>query len=188
MNMREEALTLLKTHTKTDSLLKHAFAVEAGMRGYAKKYGADEDRWAAVGLLHDVDYEKYPEEHPLKGVEILKEAGYDQEFIKAIKGHADYTNTPRECQMAKVLYAVDEFASFIVTVALVRPTKLDGMKYKSVKKKFKTKAFAEAIDRDHLEKSVKELGEDFVEHVNLLIKALQDHESYLNEQGYSLVE
>jgi putative nucleotidyltransferase with HDIG domain len=186
--MREEALELLKKYTKSDSLIKHAFAVEAGMRAYAKKYGADEDRWAAVGLLHDVDYEMYPEEHPLKGVEILEAAGYDDAFVKAVKAHADYTGTERDSQMAKVLYAVDEFASFIVTVALVRPTKLEGMKYKSVKKKFKSKAFAEAIDRDHLEKSVEELGEDFVDHVNLLINELQNHEAYLNERGYSLVE
>jgi len=186
--MREEALTLLKKYTKSESLLKHAFAVEAGMRAYAKKYGEDEDRWAAVGLLHDIDYEMYPEEHPLKGVEILEEEGYDEEFIKAIKGHADYTDTPRDSKMAKVLYAVDEFASFIVTVALVRPTKLGGMKYKSVKKKFKTKAFAEAIDREHLEQSVKELEEDFVEHVNLLINELQTHEEFLKKEGYSLVE
>ena len=186
--MREEAFELLKEYTKSESLIKHAFAVEAGMRAYAKKYGADEDRWAAVGLLHDVDYEMYPNEHPLKGGEILKAAGYDDAFVKAIEAHADYTDTERESQMAKVLYAVDEFASFIVTVALVRPTKLEGMKYKSVKKKFKSKAFAEAIDRDHLERSVEELGEDFVEHVNLLINELQNHEAYLNEKGYSLVE
>lgn len=186
--MREKAFELLKEYTKSDSLIKHAFAVEAGMRAYAKKYGADEDRWAAVGLLHDIDYEMYPENHPLKGAEILKEAGYDDEFVKAVKSHADYTDTERDSQMAKVLYAVDEFASFIVTVALVRPTKLEGMKYKSVKKKFKSKAFAEAIDRDHLEKSVEELGEDFVEHVNLLIKELQNHEAYLKAKGYTLVD
>lgn len=186
--MREEAFELLKKYTKSESLLKHAFAVEAGMRAYAKKYGENEDRWAAVGLLHDIDYEMYPEEHPIKGVEILKDEGYDEEFVEAVKGHADYTETPRESKMAKVLYAVDEFASFIVTVALVRPTKLEGMKYKSVKKKYKSKAFAEAIDREHLMQSVEELGEDFAEHVKLLIKELQNHEEFLKKDGYSLVD
>lgn len=185
--MREKALNLLKKHTTSESLIRHAFAVEAGMIAYAKKYSKDIDRWAAVGLLHDVDYEKFPKEHPLKAVEILKEEGYDEEFITAVKGHADYTNTKRDTKLAKVLYAVDEFASFIVTVALVRPTKLEGIKYKSVKKKFKSKAFAEAIDRDHLKKSVEELGEDFIEHTNLLINALQEHEEKLNKDGFSLL-
>ncbi len=185
--MREEAFDLLKKYTKSESLLRHAFAVEAGMIAYAKKYGEDEDLWASVGILHDVDYEMYPDEHPLKGVEILKEAGYSEEFINAVKGHADYTNTKRETKMAKVLYAVDEFASFIVTVALMRPTKLEGMKYKSFNKKFKSKSFAEAIDRDHLKRAVEELGEDFSEHANLLINELQEQEKRLNKDGYSLL-
>lgn len=185
--MRKEAFELLKKYTKSESLLRHAFAVEAGMIAYAKKYGEDVDEWASVGILHDVDFELYPETHPLKGVEILTEAGYSEEFINAVKGHSDATNTKRETKMAKTLYAVDEFASFIVTVALMRPTKLEGMKYKSFNKKFKTKSFAEAIDRDHLRRAVEELGEDFMEHVNLLISELEEHEKRLNVDGYSLL-
>lgn len=185
--MRKEAFDLLKRYTKSESLIRHAFAVEAGMIAYAKKYGEDEDLWASVGILHDVDYEMYPDTHPLKGVEILQAEGYSEEFVNAVKGHADYTNTKRETKMAKTLYAVDEFASFIVTIALMRPTKLEGMKYKSVNKKFKAKAFAEAIDREHLKRSVEELGEDFIDHVNILIDGLQEHEKKLNREGYSLL-
>lgn len=186
--MREEALKLLKKYTESDSLIKHALAVEGAMIGYAKKYGEDVDRWAAVGLLHDIDYEKYPDEHPYKGVEILEAEGYDEEFIKAVKGHADYTDTERESLMAKTLYAVDEFASFIVAVALVRPTKLDGMKYKSVKKKMKSSSFAKAVDRDQIKAGAEEIGEDFREHVLLMIESLQAQEERLNAQGMSLVE
>ena len=134
MFTRKEIFELLKKYVKSESLLRHSFAVEAGMIAYAKKYGEDVDEWETVGLLHDIDFELYPGIHPLKSVDILTEAGYSEEFVNAVKGHFDDTNTKRETKMAKTLHAVDEFASFTVTVALMRPTKLEGIKYKSSKK------------------------------------------------------
>lgn len=170
--MRDEAFKLLKEYVKSESLLKHCLAVEASMIEYAKKFNQDVDRWAACGLLHDIDFEKYPDEHPLKGVEILKEKGYDDEFINAIKGHADNTNTKRETLLAKTLYAVDELSSFIIACALVRPTKLEGLKVSSVKKKLKSKAFAQAVNREVVKKGAEELGVDFQEHIQTVIDAL----------------
>ncbi|WZL73465.1 HDIG domain-containing protein [Clostridiaceae bacterium 35-E11] len=189
MITREKAFELLQKHTESKSLLKHAFAVEAGMIGYAKKYNEDEEIWAALGLLHDVDFEKYPEEHPRKGAEILREEGYPEDFVTAVLGHADYTNTPRETLMAKALYAVDELASFIVACVLVRPSKsFDDLAVKSVKKKLKDKAFARAVDRDCIQKGAEELNVDMTEHIQLLIDALKEREAILNEQGLSLID
>lgn len=175
--MRDKALKLLKEYTKTESLLKHAYAVEAGMQAYARKYGEDEEYWGVLGLIHDIDYEMYPETHPEKGLEILKENDYPDDIINAVKGHAEKDNKNRQTKISKALYAVDECASFIVTIGKVRPTRLEGMKYKSFKKKFKSKSFAEAINRDELKSSASELGEDFVDHINLLIKGLQDYKA-----------
>lgn len=188
MYEREKTLSLLKQYTETDSLLKHAYAVEASMIGYAKKWDEPVDEWAAVGLLHDIDYEKYPEEHPLKGVEILKEAGYPEPFVTAVKGHADYTNTPRETRLAKTLYAVDELSGFVVAVALVRPNGFEGMKVKSVKKKLKDKAFARAVNREEIEKGAEELGVDMTEHLQTVIDSLRNREAELNEMGDSLIK
>lgn len=189
MITREKAFELLQKHTESKSLIKHALAVEAGMIGYAKKYNEDMEIWSALGLLHDVDYEKYPEEHPCKGVEILKEEGYPEDFVTAVLGHADYTNTPRENPMAKTLYAVDELASFIVACVLVRPSKsFDDLTVKSVKKKLKDKAFARAVDRDCITKGAEELGVDMTEHIQFLIDSLREREKVLNEQGLSLIE
>jgi len=186
--MRNEAFSLLKEHVQSDSLLKHCLAVEASMIGYAKKFNEDVNRWAACGLLHDIDFEKYPEEHPLKGVEILKDKGYDYEFVTAIQGHADRTNTPRETLLAKTLYAVDELSSFVIACVLVRPTKFDGLKVSSVKKKLKTKAFAQAVDRDLVTKSAEELGVDFGEHIQTVIDSLTEAEERLNKEGLSLID
>ncbi|RLD14787.1 HAD family hydrolase [candidate division KSB1 bacterium] len=170
---RDEALAILKEYTKSESLLKHAYAVEAAMRAYAKKFGEDEELWGVVGLLHDFDYEMYPDEHPMKGSEILKEKGVSEEIRTAILGHANYTGVPRETLMAKALYAVDELSGFLVAVTLVRPTKsVSDVKVKSVKKKMKDKSFAAKVNRDEIREGAEELGIPFEEHVEFMIKAL----------------
>lgn len=171
---REFALQLLFEFTETESLRKHAYAVEAAMRAYAKKYGEDEELWGCIGLIHDFDYDKYPEEHPTKGSEILKERGISEEIRTVILGHADYTGVLRETLIAKTLSAVDELCGFITAVTLVRPTKsISEVKIKSVKKKLKDKSFAAKVNREEIRKGPEELGEDFDEHVEFVIKALK---------------
>jgi putative nucleotidyltransferase with HDIG domain len=148
---REEAFALLTEYTKNENLIKHALAVEAAMRWYARRFGEDEELWGVVGLLHDFDYERYPsaEDHPYRGAEILREKGYDEALIQTILSHADHTGVPRETLVSKSLFAVDELAGFITAVALVRPSKkVEEVKPKSVKKKMKDKAFARSVDRD----------------------------------------
>ncbi len=170
---RDEALTILKEYTKSESLLKHAYAVEAAMRAYARKFGEDEELWGIVGLLHDFDYEMYPDEHPMKGSEILKGKGVPEDIRTAILGHANYTGVPRETLMAKTLYAVDELSGFLVAVTLVRPNKsVSEVKVKSVKKKMKDKSFAAKVNRDEIREGAEELGIPFEEHVEFMIKAL----------------
>jgi len=170
---RSFALELLHEFTESESLRKHAYAVEAAMRAYAKKYGEDEDLWGSVGLIHDFDYEKHPDEHPTRGSEILKERGVSEELRTVILGHADYTGVPRETLMAKTLYAVDELCGFITAVTLVRPTKsISDVKLKSVKKKLKDKSFAAKVNREEIKKGPEELGEDFNEHVEFVVKSL----------------
>jgi predicted hydrolase (HD superfamily) len=170
---REKALELLNEYTKSDSLLKHAYAVEAAMRAYAKKYEQDEELWGSVGLIHDFDYEMYPGEHPQKGSEILAQKGISEELRKVILGHADFTGVPRESLMAKVLYAVDELCGFIIAVTLVRPNKsISEVQVKSVKKKMKDKSFAAKVNRDEIRGGAEELGVDFDEHVNFVIQSL----------------
>ncbi len=184
---RSSALELLKEHVETKRLLKHSFAVEGAMIYYAKKLNEDETRWGICGLLHDIDFEKHPDLHPNEGVKWLTDKGYDDEFVIAIKGHADY-NTKRESHMAKALYAVDELASFIVAVALVRPTKFEGLKVKSVKKKLKDKAFAAAVNRDTINLGAEGLNIEMTEHIQNVINALVEHETTLNTYGLSLVD
>ncbi len=170
---RQQALDILTEYTKNDSLLKHAYAVEAAMRAYAQKYDADEEKWAVTGLLHDFDYEMYPDEHPMKGSEILKEKGVPDEIRTAILGHADFSGVPRETLMARVLYAVDELCGFITAVTLVRPNRaLSEVKPKSVKKKMKDKSFAAKVNRDDIRKGAEELGVDFDEHVSVVANAM----------------
>lgn len=179
---RDDALKLLKEYTKSDSLLKHAFAVEQAMKSYAKKFGEDEEKWGITGLLHDFDYEKYPtaDDHPFKGAEILKEKGYPEEIIQAILGHAEYTNTKRETLMAKTLYAVDELCGFIMACGYVRPDKkISEINLKSVKKKLKDKSFARGVNREDIEKGVEELNVDKDEHINFVIKSLSEIEDIL---------
>ena len=185
---RVKAFELLKQHVNSESLIKHALAVEAAMIGYAKKTNADVAVWSVLGLLHDLDYEKYPETHPMPSADILRESGYSQEFIDAVLGHADYTNVPRVTQMAKTLYAVDELASFVVAVALVRPDKFENLEVKSVRKKMKDKAFARAVNREEIQKGADELEVDLLEHIQNVIEALQERELELNKDyGLSLL-
>ncbi len=170
---RDQALQILKEFTQSESLLKHAFAVEAAMRAYAKKFGEDEELWGAVGLLHDFDYEKYPDEHPMKGSKILEERGVDEFIRKAILGHANYTGVERDTLLAKTLYAVDELCGFLIAVTLVRPSKsISEVKVKSVKKKLKDKSFAAKVNRQEIREGAEELGVPFEEHVEFVIKAL----------------
>lgn len=170
---RDFAIELLHEFTKTDSLRKHAYAVEAAMRAYAKKYGEDEELWGCVGLIHDFDYEMYPDDHPFKGNEILKERGIEENIVTAIMGHAEFTEVARDTLMAKVLYAVDELCGFISAVTLVRPTKsVSEVKVKSVKKKLKDKRFAAKVSREEIRKGPEELGVDFDQHVEFVVKSL----------------
>ncbi|NLM48240.1 MAG: HD domain-containing protein [Epulopiscium sp.] len=185
---RDEAYELLKKYTESESLIKHALAVEAAMRGYAKKFNEDVEFWGITGLIHDLDYELYPDKHPLEGVKILEENGYPVELIEAVKGHADHTNTPRQPLLAKTLYAVDELSSFIIAYILVRPNKsFEDIQLKSIKKKLKDKAFARGVDRDIIKKGAEELGVDLDEHIMTVADALVEREKELNQMGVSLV-
>lgn len=172
---REYCLSLLKEFTKSESLRKHAYAVEACVRAYADKFGEDVDYWGNVAILHDFDYEMYPsaEDHPFKGAEILKENGFDEEFIKSILSHADYTGEPRDTLLKKTLFACDELAGFITAVTLVRPNKdLNEVKVKSVRKKMKDKAFARAVSREDILKGAENLGVEIDEHIRFCIDAM----------------
>lgn len=176
MPTREEAHSLLCKHTQNPNLRKHAYAVEAAMRLYAAKFGADPDEWGIVGLLHDLDYEKYPQapDHPTKAGEILRENGYPEPWIRAILSHADYMGLPRENPMEKALFAVDELTGFIVAVALVRPTKsIMDVEVKSVRKKMKDKAFAAGVSREDIVRGAEELGVPLDEHIANVLHAMQ---------------
>ena len=166
---------LLCEFTKNENLRKHALAVEACMKAYARKFGEDEEKWAAVGLIHDFDYEVYPNapDHPVKGSEILKEKGYPEEIRRAILGHADYTGVPRDTLLAKVLFACDELAGFITACALVRPDRLVTLEAKSVRKRMKDKAFARSVSREDILKSAEELGVPLDDHITFCIQAMR---------------
>lgn len=179
---RESCLEILKTYTKSESLLKHAFAVESCVRAYAKKFNEDEALWGNVALLHDFDYEMFPSanEHPFKGSEILSEKGFNEEFRNAILSHADYTNVPRETKLQKVLFACDELAGFITAVAYVRPNKsIDEVEVSSVKKKMKDKAFAKNVSRDDIIKGAEQLGIILDEHIQNCINAMKENKELL---------
>lgn len=183
---REQAYALLTEHTKNENLVKHALCVEAAMRFYARKYAGDEEAWAVAGLLHDFDYEEHPslEEHPFVGVEILRSLDYPEEIIEAVLGHADHTGAPRNTQMARSLYAVDELTGFIVACALVRPSKsLLDLPVKSITKKFKDKAFCRAIDREHLREAAEEIDVPLRDHVENVLTALQGIAGRLGLEG-----
>jgi putative nucleotidyltransferase with HDIG domain len=186
---RAEAWALLTEYTQSDSLIKHALAVEAAMRAYARKFGEDEEQWGVVGLLHDYDYEKHPTlaEHPQKGAEILRARSYPEEMIQAILSHASHTGIPRETRMAKTLYAVDELTGFVTAVALVRPNKkVADVEPKSVKKKMKDKAFARAVNRDEIREGADLLGVEFDEHVRTVIDAMAGIARQLGLEGIEL--
>jgi putative nucleotidyltransferase with HDIG domain len=173
---REDAWKLLLEFNQNPSLIKHALAVEAAMRAYARKYGGDEELWGITGLIHDFDYEQHPtlDEHPAAGVAILTERGWPQEIITAIQGHAPYLGVPRTTWMDKALFAVDELTGFVIACALVRPDKsILNLTASSVKKKWKDKAFARAINRADIELGAQELGVDLLEHIALVIEALK---------------
>ncbi len=173
---RDETLNLLFEYTKSDSLRKHAFAVESAMRAYARKFGQSEEEWGITGLIHDFDYEMYPTapDHPLKGSEILKAKGYSDEIRTAILGHASYTNVPRESLMAKALFACDELCGFITACTLVRPNKkIAELEVSSVKKKMKDKAFARNVRREDITSGAEELGIPLDDHIQFVIDAMK---------------
>jgi putative nucleotidyltransferase with HDIG domain len=175
MTDRIGAWNLLTEFIQSESLRKHALAVEACMRAYARRFGADEELWGTVGLIHDFDYEKYPtaQEHPYKGNEILKERGYSDEICRAIMSHAEYTGVTRDTPLEKTLFACDELAGFITAVALVKPGKsLAEVEVKSVRKKMKDKAFARSVNRDDIVNGARELGVDLDEHIAFCIEAM----------------
>ena len=173
---REAAWCLLTEFTQSESLRKHALAVEACMRAYSRKLGGEEELWGTVGLIHDFDYEKYPsaEEHPYKGSEILKQRGYSDEVRRAILSHAEYTGVTRESPMEKALFACDELAGFITATALIKPNKsLAEVDAKSVRKRMKDKAFARSVSREDIVNGAAGLGIDLDEHITFCIEAMK---------------
>jgi putative nucleotidyltransferase with HDIG domain len=183
---REQAWELFCEWTESPSLRKHVQAVEAAMRAYAPRFGGDVEVWGLVGLLHDLDYERFPDAdtgHPRMGMEELERRGFSAEFVRAVASHADYLDVPRETDMEKALYAVDELSGFVMACAYVRPEGIHGMTPKSVKKKMKTPAFAAAIPRDGLRSGAEALGVDFDEHVATVIAALEERSAELDLDG-----
>ena len=174
---RDEAWDLVCEWTQSESLRKHMLGVEAAMRAYARKFGEDEELYAVTGLLHDLDYERYPDlgtGHPREALKLFEEKGYPQELIDAVAGHATFLGVPRETRMAKTLYAVDELSGFISACAYVRPDGIHGMTPKSVKKKLKQPSFAAGVNRDEVREGAEELGVDFDEHVAFVIAAMEE--------------
>jgi putative nucleotidyltransferase with HDIG domain len=187
---RHEAWELVCEWTESDSLRKHMLAVEAAVRAYARKFGEDEELWAIAGLVHDLDYERYPDletGHPRHGVEELRKRDYPDEVIHAVLGHADFMGVPRETRLDKALFACDELAGFITACAYVRPEGINGMKTKSVKKKLKQPSFAAAVNRDDVYRGAEELepesGLDFDQHVQFVIDALAEQADELGLAG-----
>jgi putative nucleotidyltransferase with HDIG domain len=178
---RADALALVSEYTQSEALRKHMYAVEAAMRSYARQHGEDEEIWGLVGLLHDFDYERFPnaahsptEQHPSEGVRILAAKGLPEPLQRAILGHASYTGVPRDTTLAKALFAVDELCGFLVACALVRPSRsLMDLEVSSVKKKLKDKAFARGVSRDDIRQGVEELGVELDAHIAFLLGALR---------------
>jgi putative nucleotidyltransferase with HDIG domain len=183
---REAAWTLLCEWTQSDSLRKHALAVEATVRGYARKFGEDEHAWGMAALLHDFDYERYPtpEDHPFRGCEELRRRGYPEWLTRAILSHADYSGVPRETPLEKTLFACDEMAGFVTAAALVRPTRsvLD-LEASSVIKRMKDKAFARAVPRDDLRRGADGLGIPLEEHITNVITFMREQADALGLRG-----
>jgi putative nucleotidyltransferase with HDIG domain len=186
MSDREAAWCLLTEFTQSESLRRHALAVEACMRAYGRKFSGDVELWGIVGLLHDFDYDQYPslEDHPYKGNAILKERGYSDEIRKAIMSHAGYTGITRDTPMEKVLFACDELAGFITACALIKPRKsLAEVDSKSVRKRMKDKAFARKVNRDDIVSGAAALGVDLDEHIAVCIEALKPIATQLGLDG-----
>jgi len=178
---RESALALMHEYTASESLRKHMLAVEAAMRAYAAKFGEDPERWGLTGLIHDFDYERYPnaahsatEEHPAHGVGVLREKGWPEDILQAILGHATYCNVPRETRMAQALFAVDELTGLITATALVKPSKsVHDVEARSVRKKMKDKAFARGVSREDVQLGAQELGVEMDDHIQFVIEAMR---------------
>ena len=188
---RDQALAIVNEFTQSDSLRKHMLAVETAMRAYARKFGEDEERWGLAGLVHDFDYERYPnashsatDEHPAWGVGHLRSLGWPEDILTAILGHAQYCNVPRESRMAKTLFAVDELTGMITATALVKPTKsLNDVDAKSVRKKMKDKGFARGVNRDDVIQGAADLGVELDEHIQFVIEAMKGSAAALGLQG-----
>jgi putative nucleotidyltransferase with HDIG domain len=183
---RDEAWQLVTEWIQDEGLRRHLLGVEAAMRAYARKADADEELWGVTGLLHDLDYERHPDlgtGHPRIALKLFEEKGYPQELIDAVAGHAEFLGVPRETEMAKTLYAVDELSGFIAACALVRPTGINGMAPKSVKKKLKQPSFAAGVDREEVRRGAEELGVDFDEHVAFVIAAMEERADDLGLTG-----
>jgi predicted hydrolase (HD superfamily) len=184
---RDRALALMHEYTASDALRKHMYAVEIAMRAMAERAGEDPDTWGLVGLLHDFDYERYPnaahspsEEHPAEGVRILAGQDFPGWMQRAILGHANYSGIPRDTPMARALFAVDELAGFLVACALVRPSRsLQDLEVSSVKKKLKDKAFARGVNREDVIRGAEELGVPLEDHIAFMLEALRPHERTL---------
>ena len=178
---REDALALQHQYTQSDSLRNHMLAVEAAMRAYATKFGEDPERWGLAGLIHDFDYEKFPNSehsatdgHPAHGVGVLRERGWPEDILQAILGHATYSGVPRQTGMAKALFAVDELTGLVTATALVRPSRsVHEVEAKSVRKKMKDKAFARGVNRDDVLLGAQELGVDLDEHIQFVVDAMR---------------
>ncbi len=190
---RERAWKLLTEYTTNPSLIKHALAVEAAMRAYARRFGKDEERWGVVGLIHDFDYERYPsmggdlpqdEWHAYAGARILRERGWPEEIVQDVLSHASYTNTPRDTLLRKALFAVDELTGLVVAVALVRPSKsIMDVKVRSVKKKWKDKSFAAGVNRRDVEEGAAALGVELSEHIGIVLEAMKGIAAELELDG-----
>ena len=188
---RGTALALMQEYTASESLRKHMLSVEAGMRAYAAKLGEDVERWGLAGLMHDFDYERFPndarsptDEHPSQGVKVLRDLGYPEDVLQAILGHAAYTNVPRESLMAKALFAVDELTGLITATALVKPSRsVHDVDARSVRKKMKDKAFARGVSREDVVQGAQELGVDLDEHIQFVIGAMQSCAAELGLHG-----
>ena len=186
MPTRADALALVHAHTQSESLRKHMLAVEAAMRAYARAFGEDEERWALAGLLHDFDYERWPDQanHPFRGVEILKEKGYPEWVTRAILSHAEYSGVPRESRLEHTLFACDEMSGIVTAAALVRPSKsILDLEAGSVLKRMKDKAFARGVSREDVYRGVEELGIPLDEHIANVIAALQEAAAVLELDG-----
>ena len=184
--IRAQAWVLLREYTQGESLIRHALAVEAAMRAYARRFGADEELWGAVGLLHDFDYEKWPDpkDHPTRGAEILRARGAPEELVTAILSHAEYLGIPRTTPLMKTLFAVDELCGFLTAAALIRPSKsILDLEAASVKKRMKDKAFARNVKREDIVKGTEELGVPLEEHIQFVIEAMRGIADELGLRG-----